>query len=98
MATTNLRLPLKAKWYEMIENGIKKQEYRDIKPYWTKRLLNPNGTFKHYDTITFTYGYTKRSMTIQCKSIVRGVGLPAWGAEPFKTYYVISLGEIISKV
>ena len=34
-----LHLPLKAKWYEMIESGVKTEEYREIKPYWMKRLL-----------------------------------------------------------
>lgn len=35
-----LDLPLKKEWYEMIERGIKKEEYREIKPFWEKRLLN----------------------------------------------------------
>lgn len=35
-----LDLPLKAKWYKMIESGVKTEEYREIKPYWEKRLLN----------------------------------------------------------
>lgn len=34
-----LDLPLKAKWYDMIESGIKTEEYRKVKPYWTRRLL-----------------------------------------------------------
>ena len=34
-----LDLPLKKEWYEMIESGIKTEEYREIKPYWMKRLL-----------------------------------------------------------
>ena len=34
-----LDLPLKKEWYEMIESGIKKEEYREIKPYWCNRLL-----------------------------------------------------------
>ena len=33
-----LHLPLKAKWYEMIESGVKTEEYREIKPYWVNRL------------------------------------------------------------
>lgn len=35
MTKTNivLDLPLKKEWYEMIENGIKTEEYREIKPY-----------------------------------------------------------------
>jgi hypothetical protein len=32
-------LPLKAKWYEMIESGVKTEEYREVKPYWLKRLF-----------------------------------------------------------
>lgn len=36
----NLDLPLKRKWYEMIESGKKTEEYRDIKPYWSKRLAD----------------------------------------------------------
>ena len=34
-----LDLPLKKEWYKMIESGIKKEEYREIKPYWCNRLL-----------------------------------------------------------
>ena len=35
-----LHLVLKAKWYDMIERGEKREEYREIKPYWEKRLLD----------------------------------------------------------
>ena len=35
-----LDLPLKNEWYEMIESGVKTEEYREIKPYWEKRLLD----------------------------------------------------------
>ena len=38
-----LDLPLKKQWYQMIESGIKKEEYREIKPYWEKRLLDYKG-------------------------------------------------------
>ena len=33
-----LYLPLKKQWYEMIESGVKTEEYREIKPYWCKRI------------------------------------------------------------
>lgn len=97
MEKTTLYLSLKAQWYEMIESGIKREEYREIKPYWTKRLVNPDGSFKKFDTITFTYGYTKRKMVVECTQIRRGWGIHGWGAVPFKEYYVISLGRILSK-
>lgn len=35
-----LTLALKKQWYEMIESGIKTEEYREIKPYWEKRLID----------------------------------------------------------
>lgn len=43
-----LDLPLKRKWYEMIESGTKTEEYRELKPYWGQRLIakaNPKPYF-----------------------------------------------------
>lgn len=34
-----LHLTLKKKWFDMILSGEKKEEYREIKPYWIKRLI-----------------------------------------------------------
>lgn len=34
-----LELVLQNKWFDMIECGKKKEEYREIKPYWAKRLV-----------------------------------------------------------
>lgn len=33
-----IHLPLKAEWYEMIERGEKKEEYRELSCHWLKRL------------------------------------------------------------
>lgn len=33
-----LKLVLKHKWYDMISQGVKKEEYREIKPYWLTRI------------------------------------------------------------
>lgn len=38
MASRALFLVLKRKWYEMIDSGIKLEEYREITAYWIKRL------------------------------------------------------------
>jgi len=35
----NLQLSLKRQWFEMTKAGIKTEDYRDITPYWCKRLL-----------------------------------------------------------
>ena len=35
-----LTLPIKKHWFDMILSGDKKEEYREIKPYYTKRFIN----------------------------------------------------------
>lgn len=68
-----LKLTLKKKWFDMILSGEKKEEYREIKEYWSKRLVStsysavtfkgvmelalPNDFFKHFTHIEFTNGY-----------------------------------------
>ena len=37
-----LYLVLKSKWYDMIASGEKREEYREVKPYWKKRLTASN--------------------------------------------------------
>jgi len=51
-----LRFTLHRKWFNEIAAGIKKKEYRSIKPYWESRLLD-NGEFRIYDEVWFTNGY-----------------------------------------
>ena len=43
-----LHLVLKRKWWDMIECGEKKEEYREVKPYWEKRLLDYKGLTEYY--------------------------------------------------
>ena len=35
-----LTFPLKKQWYEKIKSGEKTIEYREVKPYWIKRIEN----------------------------------------------------------
>lgn len=83
-----LYLILKDEWYDMIERGIKTEEYREIKGYWIKRLEG-----KEFNRVRFSLGYTKRTMIFLCDGIEIGTGNPKWGAEPGKNYYVIKLGR-----
>lgn len=89
-----LYLNLKGCWYDMIESGEKKEEYREIKPFWTKRLKEGD-SFKQFKQVCFVYGYTKRKMLIECKGIKVKTGNPKWGAVPDVEYYVIKLGNRI---
>lgn len=91
-----LHLPLKAKWYEMQERGEKTEEYREITPYWEKRLalydnrgilfgLNPCG----YTHVLFRYGYTKRFFISRIDRILIGRGNPEWGAPTDRDVFII---------
>lgn len=87
-----LELPLKKEWYNMIESGDKREEYRAIKPYWSKRLVGVDKPlFSHrygyqhanvigYTHVRFRYGYTKRTMLYKIDEITIGRGKPNWGA------------------
>ena len=54
----NLHLTIKLKWFKEIASGIKPYEFREVKPYWTKRLFNKNKTVKEFDEIHIRNGYT----------------------------------------
>lgn len=96
-----LHLPLKAKWYEMIESGVKTEEYREIKPYWIDRITDVVPDYelgkyvnkaKPFTHVKFSYGYTKRTMTFEIESITIGKGKPEWGA-PTEDVFIIKLGK-----
>ena len=85
-----LHLTLKKKWFDMISSGIKKEEYREIKPYWNRRLgLNK------FDVVCFRNGYAKNSprIILELKRIERGLGIIEWGAPEDETVYILRLGK-----
>ena len=95
-----LVLPIKKKWFDMIKSGEKKEEYREIKPYWFARFKN--NLFCLYDEnlvihlgtgrVIFKNGYQKNAPKIMCKvDITTRRGNTEWGAEPFKMYYVLKI-------
>lgn len=71
-----LTLSLKREWFDMIKAGVKKEEYREIKPYYTVRLTiqdsddydlilsgEISATFQYFDRLVFTLGYPKADDT-----------------------------------
>ena len=75
----------------MIASGEKKEEYRDFKPYYHKRLYHP------YEYVKLYLGYTKRHMLFRCIKIDVGFGKEEWGAEKDKLYYAMRLLYIFTK-
>lgn len=96
-----LTLPIKKKWFDMIKSGEKKEEYREIKPYYDSRFgfideIDEEGhtlqTYQSNMNIIFRNGYSLNSPKIQCYvRIEKGRGKPEWGAEPNKLYYVLKI-------
>lgn len=99
-----LTLPIKKKWFDMILSGEKKEEYREIKPYYASRfyrnsiisgiglehILNTNPIV--YKAIILRNGYRKDSPKIRCYCCIsKGTGKEEWGAEPNKEYYVLKI-------
>ncbi len=99
-----LVLPIKKKWYEMILSGEKKEEYREIKPYYMVRftklfdVLNgsygiPTGKDRHW--IIFRNGYSGSSPWFKAECSLRiGEGKLEWGAETGKEYYILEIHNI----
>lgn len=80
-----LHLTLLRKWFDLILTSEKREEYREIKPYWTARLAGQS-----YDEIHFRNGYAKdaRWMRVECLGITRG----KWNGH---AVFVLRLGKIL---
>jgi len=85
MKQKTLHLTLHKKWFDQILAGTKKIEYREIKPYWTKRLFNKDGTPKKFDEIFFRNGYNKDCRKMKVKFL---------GVKKGKKEYEILLGDV----
>ncbi len=93
-----LTLPIKKQWFDMILSSEKKEEYREIKPYWTSRfrtagLLMENGHVSAWaKPVLFKNGYNADSPTFEARcQLSVGYGKSEWGALPGKKYYVLNI-------
>ncbi len=100
-----LILPIKKKWFDMILSGEKKEDYREVKPYYMSRFSNvfmcpytkiPEGL--DYQQIMFKNGYSKNSPSFiaNCTLDVRN-GKQEWGAVRGVEYYVLKIDKIVWK-
>lgn len=101
--TDTLTLTLKRKWFDMIKQGIKKEEYREIKPYWIKRFIEDvfdakRAHFRRFDSLVFTLGYpvaddSEKRIEFKNPRIDIRTGKPEWGAAKGVQYFVITWEE-----
>ncbi len=57
-----LHVPIRRKWFDDIVSGKKRQEYREVKRYWTKRIEG-----REYDEIHFRNGYARDAPFMRVK-------------------------------
>ena len=96
-----LVLPIKKKWFDMIKSGEKKEEYREIKPYYNNRFyktIYKDGKIiiQTPQIIILRNGYRYDSPQIMCRiEITDGYGKKEWGAEKNKKYHILKILEIL---
>lgn len=84
----------------MIASGEKKEEYREIKEYWIKRLWAWGNMFddpREFYAVQFKNGYGKNAPTILVKweGTEIGTAKPEWSDNWKGEVFKIKLGEII---
>ena len=95
-----LSLVLKGEWYDLIEAGTKRQEYRDCSDYWTKRLEN----WWRDDEVCYVefrrgYGHDAPRMAFVVYTRPEQAYYPLhddWG-EPTGLHFVIKLDHAVSR-
>lgn len=98
-----LRLVLKRRWFDMIESGEKRQEYRLFTDYWKRRIWNWEGRCRikclFYKVVEFRLGYAADSPRMAFIALwifyrMRGrYAHPGWGEPLGEDHFVIDLGE-----
>ena len=63
-----LTLPIKRKWFDMILSGEKKEEYREIKPYYESRLPVHFGYFFRNGELQSGYIFNAKLQSMNPKS------------------------------
>ena len=94
-----LTIPIKKKWFEMILSGEKKEEYREIKLYWTGRFRKLwQGSLicgEAERTVRFRNGYGENvPSAIATVTLSIGEGKAEWGAVPGNRYYILHISQV----
>lgn len=84
-----LHLTLIKKYFDQIASGKKKQEYREFKPYWIKRLTDLECDYYYnFDEIHFRNGYSKNAPFMRIEHL-------GTFHDKFLHCFVIELGKIL---
>jgi hypothetical protein len=92
-----LHLNLRKKWFDMVFEGIKTDEYRGLTSYWTRRLFDLDGKPKKFDFVCFRNGYSPFAdeMIFEFNGIETGFPNPEWTDKPDECCFKIKLGDAV---
>ena len=97
-----LTLPIKKKWFDMIKNGEKVEEYRAFTEYYQTRLRNVWGYPAYWHEIhevILKNGYAADAPKLLIKaSLAVRTGRKEWGAKPNEKYFVLIIHSVSEPV
>ncbi len=79
-----IHLVLRYRWFDMIAHGSKREDYREIKPYYEKLR-----DLKMGDGVVFHKGYSSVTVTAKVRYCFQAYGITSWGGDPEKNQWVI---------
>lgn len=83
---------IKGEYFNKILSETKKEEYRIVKPFWTKKIIG-----KEYTHIVFQAGYGKNSPRIEVEYLgyeKKKITHPHFGNLFEQECYVLKLGKV----
>lgn len=102
-----LNLTMRRKWFDMVAQGIKTEEYRDCENRQVKRAylwaFNNRYWSESRPVAVFRNGYRMDSRALVVKIVgfdLRGreeVKHPEWGEPTDRTHFVIMLGDVLKR-
>lgn len=78
-----LKMTLQREWFDQIREGTKKEEYRELKPYWKTRIEG-----REYDEILFRNGYNPDSPTMRVEYL-------GYTIDKAEGVYALKLGKVL---
>lgn len=89
-----LQLAVKGEYFDSMKRGEKKEEYRLVNEYWTRRLRNPSGQPWKFDRLIITRGYPKKDDASKRIEIpyhgyeIKTITHPHFGDKPVKVFAI----------
>jgi len=77
-------------WFDAIAEGSKKHEFRQIKPYWTKKLKE-----REYDVIEFRNGYAADAPAMMVEYEGLDIAEIGYSNGEKEIVYALKLGRIL---